>query len=236
MAKPSKSDVTRQRVLDAAAWLFRRHGYAAITLKDIAARAQMQAGSLYYHVDTKEDLVGAVLAAGVDAAFAATREAVDALGVGADPLARLRTAIAAHLRVVLAEHAYASANLRILGQVPDAVRERHLERQREYGDYWRGLFKDAAATGALRPGLDLSVIRMLTLGALNWSVEWYRDGGRSPNEIAAHAATLLLDGLIARAPGRSTTAGQPQQSDVARAPKPRAAPGPRRTRRVRTRA
>src|SRR6185436_8844025 len=98
------------RVLDAAAWLFRRHGYAAVTLKDIAARAAMQAGSLYYHFDTKEDLVAAVLSAGVDGAFAATREAVEALGVGADPLARLRAAIGAHLRVVLSEHAYASAN------------------------------------------------------------------------------------------------------------------------------
>ena len=210
MSKPSKSEQTKQRVLDAAAWLFRRHGYASVTLKDIAARAAMQAGSLYYHFDTKEDLVAAVLSAGVDGAFAATREAVEALGVGADPLARLRAAIAAHLRVVLSEHAYASANLRILGQVPDAVRERHLKRQREYGDYWRTLFQEAAKSGALRPGLDLSVLRMLTLGALNWSVEWYRDGKRSPNEIAAHASTMLLDGIVARA------TGQPAASRAAR--------------------
>src|ERR1700752_1937818 len=128
----TKSDRTRQKILDAAALLFRRHGYASVTLKDIAARADMQAGSLYYHFDTKEELVEAVLAVGVDHAHAATREAVRVLGPGADPLARLRAAIAAHLCVVLSEGAYASANLRILGQVPEAIRERHLERQRAY--------------------------------------------------------------------------------------------------------
>jgi AcrR family transcriptional regulator len=192
----TKSDRTRQRVLDAAAWLFRQNGYAAVTLKDIAARAELQAGSLYYHFDTKEDLVDAVLSAGVEAAFAATRESVEALGPGADPVARLRVAVAAHLRVVLSEHAYASANLRILGQVPDATRERHLARQRAYGAFWRGLFEDAARAGAIRRDLDLSVLRMLALGALNWSVEWYREGGRTPAEIAAHASTMLLDGVV----------------------------------------
>ncbi len=199
MKPPSKSDRTRQKILDAAALLFRRHGYAAVTLKDIAARASMQAGSLYYHFDTKEDLVEAMLAVGVDGAYAATREAVHALGPGAEPIARLRAAIAAHLRDVLSEGAYASANLRILGQLPDAVRERHLKRQRAYGAFWKRLFADAAEAGAIRADLDLSVVRMLTLGALNWSVEWYRDGKRSPAEIAAHAATIVLDGLAAPA-------------------------------------
>ena len=191
----SKSERTRQRILDAAAQSFRRHGFASVTLKDIAARAELQAGSLYYHFDTKEDLVEAVLDVGVESAFVATREAVHALGPGADPLARLRAAIAAHVRVVLSDGAYASANLRILGQLPDAIRERHLKRQRAYGAFWQTLFRDAATTGSIRPDLDLSVVRMLTLGALNWSVEWYRAGRRSPSEIAAHAATMILDGI-----------------------------------------
>ena len=194
----TKSARTRQRILDAAARAFQRRGYASVTLKDIAALAEMQAGSLYYHFDTKEELVEAVLDAGVEGAIAATREAVDALGPEADPLARLRAAIAAHLRFVLAEDAYASANIRMLSQVPDAIRERHLKRQRAYGAFWRTLFRQAAAAGAIRPDLDLSVARMLALGALNWSVEWYREGGRTPSEIAAHATTMILDGVTAR--------------------------------------
>jgi AcrR family transcriptional regulator len=114
----TKSARTRRRILDAAAVAFQRRGYATVTLKDIAALADLQAGSLYYHFDTKEELVEAVLDAGVDGAIAATREAAGAVGRDTDPLTRLRVAIAAHLRFVLAEGPYASANLRILGQVP----------------------------------------------------------------------------------------------------------------------
>ena len=129
-----------------------------MTLKDIAGRAGLQAGSLYYHFDSKEEIVEAVLTAGVERAFGGTREAVAALGVGADPLARLRTAIATHLRVVLTDSAYASANLRIFGQIPEAIRARHLKLHRAYGAYWRGLFQDAADAGLdprrLRPLRD----------------------------------------------------------------------------------
>ena len=172
-----------------------------MTLKEIAAAAELQAGSLYYHFDTKEALVEAVLTAGVEGAMEATRAAVAALGADADPMAGLRAALAAHLQVVLSDSAYASANLRILGQVPRVIRERHLKRQRKYGVFWRGLFERAAGAGALRADLDLSVVRMLALGALNWSIEWYRVGRRSPAEIADHAATMILDGVRSR-PGR----------------------------------
>lgn len=197
---PSKSARTRQRILDAAAAAFRRDGFASVTLKDIAERAGLQTGSLYYHFDGKEDLVDAILSAGTEGALVATREAVEALGKRAEPLARLRAAITAHLRVVLSEDSYASANLRILGQVPEAIREKHLRRQRAYGAFWDALLREAAAAGAVRADLDLSVTRMLALGALNWSVEWYRKGRRSPSEIAAHATTLILDGIARRPP------------------------------------
>ena len=208
----TKSERTRQRILDAAALVFERKGFASVTLKDIAALAELQAGSLYYHFDTKEELVEAVLEAGVEGAIVGTREAVEALGPGADPLARLRVAVAAHLRVVLTEGAYASANIRMLSQVPESIRERHLKRQRAYGAFWRALFDQAAAAGAIRADLDLSVVRMLALGALNWSVEWYRTGRRTPSEIAAHAATMILDGITPRPGAAPMESGIPRST------------------------
>jgi AcrR family transcriptional regulator len=194
-----KSARTRKRILDAGASAFRRDGYASVTLKDIAALAGLKAGSLYYHFDSKEEIVEEVLEVGVDGVFAAARDAVEGLGTGADPIARLRAAIAAHLKFVLTESDYAVANIRIFSQVPREIRERHLKRQRRYGAFWRSLFEDAARAGKLRKDLDLSVVRMLTLGALNWSVEWYdADRRQSPAAVAAHLSTMILEGLTVR--------------------------------------
>jgi TetR/AcrR family transcriptional regulator, cholesterol catabolism regulator len=204
-SRESKSARTRKRVLDAGARAFRRDGYAAVALKDIAALAGLQAGSLYYHFGSKEEIVEEVLEVGVEGVSAVTLEAVTVLGPGADPLARLRAAIAAHLKFVLSESDYAVANIRILSQVPREIRQRHLRRQRRYGAFWRALFDDAARAKRLRDDLDLSVVRMLTLGALNWSVEWYDAAGtRGPVEIADHLSTMIVEGLMRR-PARATS-------------------------------
>ena len=196
MARQTKSLRTRQRILDAAAACFSSLGYAGVTLRDIAERANMKAGSLYYYFDSKEELVEAVLRVGLGTAVAATRTAVEALGSDADPIDRLRAAIAAHLTTILAESDYASADLRILAQLPEPIRKRHLAEQRQYGAFWATLLRKAVASGRLRADLDLSVVRMLVLGALNWSVEWYRDDGRTPAEIAEHVSAIIFEGLL----------------------------------------
>ena len=194
----SKSSRTRQRILDAAAACFSELGYAGVNLRRIAARAKMKAGSLYYHFDSKDELVEEVIRVGLDTAVRATRGAVQVLGRDADPIVKLRAAIAAHLTTILAESDYASADLRILAQLPEPIRKRHLERQRAYGAFWSSLLQSAAASGRLRQDLNLSVVRMLLLGALNWSVEWYRPDGETPGEIAEHLSAMILDGLLAK--------------------------------------
>ena len=54
---------------------------------------------------------------------------------------------------------------------------------------------DARAAGEIRSDLDLSVIRMLILGALNWTAEWYRPGPQSAAEIAREATTMICEGI-----------------------------------------
>src|SRR5215218_9782486 len=75
----TKSERTRQRILDAAARVFREQGYANARLADIAELADMQTGSLYYHFDGREDLVAEILRLGVETSWQHVRDAVDGL-------------------------------------------------------------------------------------------------------------------------------------------------------------
>ncbi len=199
----SKSDAKRQRILDAAAKVFREKGYAGARLSDIAAAANTQAGSLYYHFESRDALVRAVLDVGVENAFSAVAAGVEALGPRAGPRERLIAAIKVHIETNLEQDNYLSANARIFGQVPLAIREPHLQKQRAYGDFWRQLLAEAGQAGLMRPDLDPSASRMLILGMLNWCVEWYRPGRLSAAEIAALAADILMDGLMKAAPGEA---------------------------------
>jgi AcrR family transcriptional regulator len=231
-SRQSKSELTRQRILDAAAMVFRSQGYSGARLNDIASAAGIQAGSLYYHFPSREALVEEVLHLGIAAAWQHVRDAVDALPQDATGLDRLKAAIRAHTEVQLEISDYSSAHARIIGQVPADVRRRNLVDQINYGEYWDALFESAAAGGEIRDDLDLYVVRMLMFGALNWTSEWYRPrSGRSAHAVAEHAVTMLLDGIETRAtspvlPKSRITKRRPEATDKpAAGASKRSAPG-----------
>jgi len=196
--EPGKAEATRQSILEAAARIFRRDGYAAARLTDIAAEIGMKAGSLYYHFGSREALVEAVMQAGTRRSHQAVLETLAALPADAGALERLEAAIERHLVMVLAQEDIASATIKLIWQAPAAVREKVLAEQRAYGGLWRTLLQEARAAGVIRPDLDLSVTRMAIMGALNWAADWYRPGRLTPEEIARDIAAMVIGGLAPR--------------------------------------
>ena len=55
----SKGERTRERILEAALDLFRRHGYEATTMRTIASAAGVSLGNSYYYFPSKDHLVQA---------------------------------------------------------------------------------------------------------------------------------------------------------------------------------
>lgn len=190
-----KAEATRLRILDAAAQVFVAKGYVATRLTDIAEAAEMRAGSLYYHFGSKEEIFEAVLEIGMRSVVDAVRAQVEALGPDASHRARIGAAIDAHLTMLLQRGNYTSANFRNFGQIPLELQERHLPIRVDYGNYWRNLLEAARAAGEVRADADLSLIRMLLLGALNWSTEWYDAGGKPVAAIAQELHRMLFDGV-----------------------------------------
>lgn len=193
--QPSKSDRTRQRILRAAAKAFRQQGYTSSSLREIADSAGMQAGSLYYHFGSKEELAECVMDMGLAGARAAAEQALSAAGEDADPLTRIGAAFSGHLGYLVEEADFAVATLRMLHQTPDGVRTRHMRKQRALGRFYGELFEAARAAGQIRPQFDLSALRMLLLGALNWTPEWYSDAGLSPEQLAAQLTDMMGRGV-----------------------------------------
>jgi len=162
-------------LLDAAAAFFAERGYHATTMRDIAQAASVTPGAVYFHVPTKHALLLAVYQEGVDRII---RHLDAALGEESDPGKRFRGAIRAHLESILDESAYARVIIRVLPEdVPEAAEE--LKRQRErYEARFRALVGDLRLPAGRNPKL----MRLLLIGALNWTPVWYRGalGGLDP--------------------------------------------------------
>ena len=76
---PRSADLTRWRILDAAYRLFRRRGYTRVSMDEIAASAKVTKRTLYYHFQSKDSLLAAVLDAQHHLALAAFRTFGDSL-------------------------------------------------------------------------------------------------------------------------------------------------------------
>jgi AcrR family transcriptional regulator len=193
----SKSARTRQRILDAAANVLNRNGYAGTRLSDIAELAQVQAPALYYYFASREELIEEVVTLGMARALTHVTETLDALAPGASGLDRICAAVGAHLEVVLRLSDYASAAIRYGPQLPSDMRERQLAEQRAYGGVWRTLVEQARAGGELHPDLDTTAARMLVIGGLNWATEWWNPQRHSLRTVIATAQLIARQGLAA---------------------------------------
>lgn len=192
----AKSARTRARILDSAARVFSKSGYAATRLTDIAEAADVKQGSLYYYFDSKDTLVAEMLRVGLQKTHEHVVAAIDALGEDASATARLTAAIHAHAEAVIEAVDYTAANARVVGQLPDEIRARHVRvDQRPYGQLWDGLLRDARDAGEIRDDLDLQTLRLLILGSLNWTVEWPERAKRSPEKVANLLISALFDGI-----------------------------------------
>ena len=173
----ARGELKRQQILDAAAKVLARRGYAATQLSEIAEQAGTQAGSLYYHFQSREELIEEVLQQGVRLSFERVRALLDAMPPESTPLARLTAALRAHLRFQLVESDYARAVSRSIGQSPEDMWKRVNENFRAYGRFFDDLIRAAMKSGEIDSKIDRSALRMLIIGAANYTPEWYRRGG-----------------------------------------------------------
>lgn len=186
-----KSENTRRRILDSAAYLFRRKGYAATSLRDIAGRSHMISGSIYYHFGSKEEILDAVLQEGIIMLHTAVRNAVDALPATTTPRDKIAVAVRTHLHALLKQGDYIRANASEFERAPSAIRKRNLVLRQNYASYWRALFDEARAAHQIRDDIDLRLLRLFLLGALHWTVDWY-DPSKEPIPVLADTLVNFL--------------------------------------------
>ena len=71
-----------------------------------------------------------------------------------------------------------------------------MQQEREYATIFGTLLGEAERQGLIKPGFDLSVVRMLMLGALTWVAEWYDpEKPMTPDDVADEMMRLLSGGI-----------------------------------------
>lgn len=183
----SKGERTRRRLLDAAAADAAEHGLDGASINRIAKIAGLRPGSVYFHFDSKQGLLDAMLETGLAESLGHLDHALTQLGADAGAATRLHAAVRAHLIALHELSDYARVLLATAGARPAGAYRSHLA---TYRDRWTAIIADAQADGVLADGFDPSLLRDLIFGALNQSLS--NPAGWPPEQVAR--ATIALIG------------------------------------------
>jgi AcrR family transcriptional regulator len=180
----------RVEIVRAASRLFAEKGYSATTIRDIAKAVDMQSGSPFYHFKTKHDMLRAVVLEGMEII---TRSVSAAAAQGGTPREIFDAMLLAHLEQLLAEDGrhFAATLLHESHHLDPAALAELIEQKDAYEALWQKALRELKRGGEIED--DSRVTRLLLMGALNWTVQWYRpNGGRTVKQIARQISGLLL--------------------------------------------
>lgn len=188
----------RQQLIRAAAALFRSKGFAATSTRDIAAAVGMQSGSPFYHFKSKDALLHAVMEQGMRSALQRQAEGAQTLAAGAaegqsgKPETALRALIRTHFDILLGPQSdFIPVMLYEWRSLTPAQRETIVELQHAYEAQWIPALQAIQRAGRLQA--DVRLARLLILGALNWSVQWYSARqGASLDDLTEAAMQLFV--------------------------------------------
>ncbi|GEB50564.1 MULTISPECIES: TetR/AcrR family transcriptional regulator [Streptomyces] len=184
----------RAELLATAAETFAEQGYNATTVRTIADRAGLLAGSLYYHFDSKEAMADEILSAFLDdlwAGYGRIEEAAlppretfeNLVAESFTQLERHRPAVVLYQKE--ARHLAAHARF---GYLTDA--------QQRFRALWTGTLERGVADGSFRPDLDVPVAYRFVRDTVWVAAVWFRPQGRlTAPQIARHYSAMVLDGI-----------------------------------------
>ena len=180
----------RDELTRTAARLFAEKGYHGTSIGDLADAMGVQKGSLYAHIDSKQDLLYEATREGAQAFHAA----LDAVPDDVPATDRIRLALRGHLRVVAEQLDVATVFTREWRYLEGERALEFLSERRRYEERIRQLFREGRETGDLRTDLDDGAAALLVLSAANWAYTWLRPGADT-DALADRFFALLLDGI-----------------------------------------
>ena len=183
----------RREIVEVAAGLFRKNGYARTSLNDVGAALESDRATIYYYFANKKELLHEVVR---DVVAQTATGALEIQRRKAPPPEKLRELILALLRSYAANYPYQYVYIQE-GLAVNNHGDAHLFKLGEqYERSLVGILAEGLADGSFVSASDPKIIAYGILGSLNWTHRWYNPAGRlTPDQVAESFTDLFLRGL-----------------------------------------
>ena len=182
----------RQQIKDQAADLFRKQGYKATNMRQLAEAVGVKAASLYNHISNKEELLQELL---MDMAHLFTKSMSTVKSSSLAPVQKLERLIADYVRYTVE---YTDAISLLTGEwvhLADRPKKEFLKLRDNYEDGFRQILNECIQAGDFKK-IDVDIALFSTLSTLRWLYSWYsKHQQTNPLELERQVTRLLIDGL-----------------------------------------
>jgi AcrR family transcriptional regulator len=186
----SRAEITGPLVRDAARRLFARHGYAAVSMRQIASEVGVQAGALYAYTPDKQALLADLLRGHMEDLLAAWRD---------DParpaLERLQAFLRFHIQTSLKHPETVFLSYMELRNLEPGNRAEISALRRRYEDALEAILTAGMAEGSMRIP-DSRLATMALIAMLTGITNWYREGGRLDRDRVTGVYWELVRGAV----------------------------------------
>lgn len=188
-----KSQRRRQELIDVAAKIFQDKGYEAASIQDVADALGILKGSVYYYIDSKEDLLFAAIQEVHQSALTNVERIRE---MDEDPLTLIRLFVESHIRHISDNLVKATVFFHDFRSLDPKRKAVIVEERDSYDEFLRELISRGQSEGLICKDIDPKVATLGILGMMNWIYQWYRvGGGLDPAAIGRQFADLALASL-----------------------------------------
>jgi AcrR family transcriptional regulator len=183
----------KQEILRSAAAVLVEKGYQGTTMEEIAAKLLMTKGSMYYYFKNKDDLLYQCHLMIMELCLEGIEKVVNN---DSSPIEKLRNAIKEHILLATSEKSMFMALAKPNHNFSDEQLKEVLELRKIYSQYFDRIINEGIEKQVFE-NVDVKMVRLIILGALNWIQEWYdQNGPQSAEEISDAYARYLLKMII----------------------------------------
>jgi TetR/AcrR family transcriptional regulator, cholesterol catabolism regulator len=182
----------KEQLIEAAAQLFKQKGYAATSVRDLAAELGIEAASLYHHIKSKEEILEHICFT-LATKFQMAINEVNDIYFNAEE--KLRMAIKNHVEILTENSNHSAVFLQEWRNLTEPKLSEFKSLRNNYENELRVIIREGVNEDVF-DNVDEKFAALTILSTVSWVNEWYNPtGNMNAGQVAAKLSDFILSGL-----------------------------------------
>ncbi len=191
MKSELKPETRKDEIIKTAAKLFKKKGYSAVTMRDLAKAMGIKAASLYNHINSKQDILKAIIISLAEEFTEGMKMIKSSQGTS---IQKLKEIVKLHVNIT-SKNAYGMASLNNDWMHLEEKLEYYLLLRSNYEDEFRNILTEGINNNEIvDTNVDVTLFSILsTLRSLYLWIPKKED--LNPEELAQNLSDVLINGI-----------------------------------------